>query len=77
MPPETIRLDVMGMRCPIPVQRIRMAIRDNPGWEQIELVGDDPESLHDIPALALRMGLSEPVVTEVEGGWAFSLVNGH
>ena len=73
---QTIRLNVFGMRCPIPVQRIRMAIRDNPGWEQIELVGDDPESLHDIPALARRMGLSEPVVTEVEGGWAFSLVNG-
>ena len=49
MPDEAILLDVMGLRCPIPVQRVRTALRSTQSGQTILVIGDDPESLHDIP----------------------------
>ena len=68
-------IDAMGLRCPLPVQRLRVAIRDG-GWEEVHLIGDDPESLHDIPALLERLGLEPPEVVELEGGWLFVISAG-
>jgi len=70
-----IAVDVVGLRCPIPVQRLRIAIRENPG-QGIKLIGDDPESLHDIPALLERMGLPPAIISETEGGWEFAISTG-
>ena len=67
-----IVVDVVGLRCPIPVQRLRVAIRENPG-RGIKLIGDDPESLHDIPALLERMSLPPAKITESGGRWAFEI----
>ena len=35
----------------------------------IHLIGDDPESLHDIPALLKRLELPEVEIVEINGGW--------
>tara|TARA_B100001175_G_C19331166_1_gene552582 strand:+ start:412 stop:639 length:228 start_codon:yes stop_codon:yes gene_type:complete len=71
---DSIKVDVMGLRCPIPVQRARKAIRGNPQGTTISLCGDDPESLHDIPTLLKRLGLNPPVITEIDGGWEFVII---
>ena len=68
---ELLLVDVLGMRCPIPVQRLRIALRENPGMKEIQLKADDPESLHDIPALLDRMGLPPAEISEFDGGWLF------
>ena len=68
---EPLLVDVLGMRCPIPVQRLRIALRENPGMREIQLKADDPESLHDIPALLDRMGLPPAKISEFDGGWLF------
>ncbi len=68
-------IDVMGESCPIPVKRLRTVLISNPVGE-IRLIGDDPESLHDIPALLERMGLQPPEVVEIEGGWRFVISAG-
>tara|TARA_B100000902_G_C27198291_1_gene857643 strand:- start:121 stop:348 length:228 start_codon:yes stop_codon:yes gene_type:complete len=68
---EEFEIDVMGLRCPIPVHRARKAIRETPEGSKITIVGDDPESLHDIPALLKRLGLEPPKITEIEAGWEF------
>tara|TARA_B100001250_G_scaffold280570_1_gene242895 strand:- start:634 stop:843 length:210 start_codon:yes stop_codon:yes gene_type:complete len=67
-------VDVMGLRCPIPVHRARKAIRENPQGTIIRLTGDDPESLHDIPTLLNRLGLEQAIITEIDGGWEFLIV---
>jgi len=59
------------MSCPIPVQRLRLAIRERSSDEEIHLLGDDPESLHDIPALLERLGLPEANISALENGWIF------
>ncbi len=73
---EAVVVDVMGMRCPIPVQRLRIALRENPEVREIHLKGDDPESLHDIPVLLDRMGLPPAEVSEFELGWLFVVTTG-
>ena len=64
-------LDVMGLRCPIPVQRVRLALREILDGGVVHLLGDDPESLHDIPALLERLGLPPADVTESGAGWRY------
>ncbi len=71
---RSIILDVMGLRCPIPVHMARKAIRENPEGSTIKVSGDDPESLHDIPTLLKRLGLEPPEITEIDGGWEFVII---
>lgn len=51
--PETIHVDARGLRCPLPVLRLRRAAQ--PG-AVIELVADDPAAAVDVPAFAREMG---------------------
>ena len=74
MSDETITVDVIGLRCPIPVHRARKAIRENPQGTTIRLTGDDPESLHDIPTLLKRLGLQPSEITEMDRGWEFVII---
>ena len=69
MSSEPLILDLMGLTCPIPVQRLRQTLRNMPKGGIIHLIGDDPESLHDIPALLKRLELPEAEIVEINGGW--------
>jgi len=70
-----VEIDALGERCPIPVQRVRRALRNCPEGSTIVLVGDDPESIHDIPALMKRLGLVEPEITESSEIWTYQIRN--
>ena len=79
---ETIRLDLLGDRCPIPVQKIRKMISIKRSVDakvpmktksKLIVFGDDPESLHDIPALLLRLGLNPPEIEETVSGWQYTI----
>ena len=70
---EPIRLDLLGDRCPIPVQKIRKLIKNNQINSKLIVIGDDPESLHDIPALLLRLGLNPPEIEEIDNGWQYTI----
>jgi tRNA 2-thiouridine synthesizing protein A len=68
---DPVVVDVLGLRCPIPVQQARMALRDLLEGGVIHLLGDDPESLHDIPALLERLDLPPAEISEIENGWKY------
>lgn len=70
---EPIRLDLLGDRCPIPVQKIRKAIKNNENHSKLIAIGDDPESQHDIPALLSRLGLKPPEIVEFDSGWKYTI----
>ena len=49
-----LRIDLTGHPSPIPVHETRRAIDAYSPGAVIEVFSDDPESLHDIPALCER-----------------------
>ena len=72
---EPIILDVLGTRCPIPVKKIRQKLCEIPKSSILHVLGDDPESLHDIPVLLVRLGLEPAVISEQQIGWKFIIRN--
>ena len=69
------RIDLIGFLCPIPVHETRRILRDCVEGELIEVVCDDPETLHDIPALCDRMGVILEKVEEKDGEFRFLITN--
>lgn len=49
-------LDVTGLLCPVPVLMTARAMSTLGQGEQLEVVGDDPEMLRDIPAWCEQTG---------------------
>ena len=60
---RTLTLDLTGFLCPIPVHETRRAIEESESGDVIVILSDDPESLHDIPALCARKHYSCGVET--------------
>jgi tRNA 2-thiouridine synthesizing protein A len=44
-----LRLDVRGLLCPIPILRTAQRMRDLPAGARLEVVGDDPGIVEDMP----------------------------
>lgn len=60
-------LDVLGFQCPIPVARARATIMMMQTSEILEMWADDPETIHDIPAMLERIG-SQLLSIEIDAG---------
>ena len=69
------RLDLLGFLCPIPVHETRRAVEASEEGDVLEVVCDDPEPLHDIPALCDRMGIILERVVERSGEYTFVISN--
>ena len=57
-----IRVDLLGFLCPIPVHETRRVLKGCAHGDKIEVICDDPETLHDIPALCARKGYACKVI---------------
>ena len=68
-------IDLLGFLCPIPVHETRRALQHCEDGEIIEVICDDPETLHDIPALCDRMGAILEKVEENDGEFRFIIAN--
>ena len=67
----TMRIDLLGFLCPIPVHETRRVLKGCAHGDKIEVICDDPETLHDIPALCDRMGVVLEEVNEESGEFRF------
>ena len=74
MSKSLISIDVLGDRCPIPVRKIRKVLKQCSTGNTIHVFGDDPESLHDIPALLIRLNLDPAIIIKEEIGWKFIIL---
>ena len=63
----THRLDVLGFLCPVPVAKTKRALDDLTPGNVLEVVADDPETLHDMPLLIGRSPHRLIAVSEHEG----------
>ena len=57
-------LNLLGFFCPVPIHETRRAVEASDGESMFEVICDDPETLHDMPALCDRMGLDLLGVSE-------------
>lgn len=73
--PNVRRVDVLGFYCPVPVHEARKALKEMRDAEILEVVSDDPETLHDIPALVARLNITLESVTENAGEFTFRIKN--
>ena len=69
------RVDVLGFHCPVPVHEARKALKSMKSGEILEVISDDPESLHDIPALVSRLNITLDSTTENSGEYTFRIIN--
>ncbi len=58
------RLDCTGLKCPLPLLKLKVAINDDSLEPIICLMTTDPISLRDIPAFCKRAGHRLTSVTE-------------
>ena len=72
---EVHRIDVLGFHCPVPVHEARKALKTMDEGHVLELVSDDPETLHDIPALIARLNVTLESVEENSGEYTFRIIN--
>ena len=63
----THRLDVLGFNCPVPVAKTREALEELLVGNVLEVLADDPETLHDMPLLIGRGPHNLLEVNEEEG----------
>jgi TusA-related sulfurtransferase len=68
-------LDLLGFLCPIPVHETRRVLKSCEKGDKIEVICDDPETLHDIPALCDRLGVVLESVREESGEFRFIISN--
>jgi len=61
------RVDARGLRCPLPVLRLRRAAEEA-GGGIVELLATDPAARTDVPAFCAQQGWTLESVTEEPGG---------
>ena len=66
-------LDVLGFQCPIPVARTKSALMKMQNSEILEMWADDPETLHDIPAMLERLGVQLLSIESDAGEYRFMM----
>lgn len=53
---SALSLDTRGLRCPIPVRLARERLVSLPAGTELEIVGDDPLIVLDVPAFCAQEG---------------------
>lgn len=67
----THRLDVLGHFCPVPVSQARRALEKLPKGSLLEVIADDPETMHDLPMMVARLGQNMLEMKESVGEFRF------
>lgn len=70
------KLDASGMRCPMPVLRLRKKLSGMQSGEGIAVTATDPNARHDIPAFCREAGHTIDDITENENDWIFQIIKG-
>ena len=64
-------LNVIGFFCPVPLAETKKALKNLKRGDVLEVVADDPESLHDISMLIESMPHSMNVINDQSGEFRF------
>ena len=71
--PRTVKVNAMGVECPIPVIRAKRALRGMRSGEILELTCTDPMANIDVPCLLFKTGDALMETTTSEGVITFRI----
>lgn len=66
-----VRVDAREWRCPMPLLKLKQALRNAEAGQQIELLASDQGSARDIPAWLSGTPHQLQSVQEADGIWCF------
>ena len=70
---KVIILDLIGFFCPVPIHETRKALNQVQMGVIIEVLCDDPETKHDMPALCDRLGVKLISLDENSGEFIYKI----
>ena len=65
----TVKVDVRGETCPVPLVETRKALRKASPGDIVEVIGTHPPSKKEIPMAVKALGLELVGVEETDGVW--------
>ena len=68
-----IILDLIGFFCPVPIHETRKVLDELDNGVIIEVLCDDPETKHDMPALCNRLNVELINFTEKSGEFIYRI----
>lgn len=74
--PGADRLDLRGLKCPLPVLRAKRHLRDLPAGARVEVETTDPLAVIDIPHFCAQDGHALVSSEPVSGGHRFLIEKG-
>jgi tRNA 2-thiouridine synthesizing protein A len=69
-------VDALGLKCPLPVLRLRKRLEPLPAGARVRLLADDPAAHVDVPHFCAEQGHVFEGADEEEGRTAFTLRKG-
>lgn len=69
MPPAPLRVDTRGQTCPQPLTATTLALRRAGAGQRVEVLGDHPSSLRELPLLARARGVRIVQQEGTERAW--------
>ena len=69
-------IDARGMRCPLPVLKLRKAMAERAAGARLRLVADDPAARVDVPHFCAEAGHRLIAAEESEGQLTFVVERG-
>jgi len=67
----TTKLDLAGLKCPLPALKTRKALKTLPPGDRLEVLGTDPLSVIDIPNLIRETGDKVEITERSQGRIVF------
>jgi tRNA 2-thiouridine synthesizing protein A len=70
---DSIILDLIGFFCPVPIHETRKVLDKIKNGVTIQVLCDDPETKHDMPALCDRLGVELISISENSGEFIYKI----
>jgi len=70
---NSIILDLIGFFCPVPIHETRKVLDSIETGVTIQVLCDDPETKHDMPALCDRLGVELVSISESSGEFIYKI----
>ena len=74
MPAPALKIDLTGLRCPLPVLRTKKALGQIRIGETLIVITTDPAALEDIPAFIHQAGHHLETQHPIENGHLFQIL---